>query len=94
MAGAVSAVSATSATSAPPAISPVLPGRVASVDVYRGFVMLLLLAEALRSCDVADALPGSAFWAFFCHHQSHMPWVGASLRPSHCWSRPWSKPPL
>jgi heparan-alpha-glucosaminide N-acetyltransferase len=70
---------AVSATGAPPATSPILPGRLASVDVYRGFVMLLLLAEALRSCDVAEARPGSAFWAFFCHHQSHVPWVGASL---------------
>jgi len=43
------------------------------------FVMFLLLAESLRSCEVADALPGSTFWAFFCHHQSHVPWVGASL---------------
>ena len=57
----------------------VLPGRLVSIDVYRGFVMLLLLAEALRSCDVRGALPGSGFWAFFCHHQSHVPWVGASL---------------
>ena len=62
-----------------PAAATVLPGRLVSVDVYRGFVMLLLLAEALRSCDVAAALPGSPFWAFFCHHQSHVPWVGASL---------------
>jgi len=67
------------AVSTPPAVSPPLPGRLTSVDVYRGFVMLLLLAESLRSCEVADALPGSAFWAFFCHHQSHVPWVGASL---------------
>jgi heparan-alpha-glucosaminide N-acetyltransferase len=59
--------------------TPVLPGRLVSIDVYRGFVMLLLLAEALRSCAVAQALPGSVFWAFFCHHQSHVPWVGASL---------------
>ena len=65
--------------STPPAVSPPLSGRLTSVDVYRGFVMLLLLAESLRSCEVADALPGSAFWAFFCHHQSHVPWVGASL---------------
>src|SRR4029453_15837721 len=65
--------------STPPAVSPPLPGRLTSVDVYRGFVMLLLLAESLRSCDVADALPGSLFWAFFSHHQSHVPWVGASL---------------
>jgi heparan-alpha-glucosaminide N-acetyltransferase len=67
------------AESAPASGAAVLPGRLVSVDVYRGFVMLLLLAEALRSCDVAAALPGSAFWAFFCHHQSHVPWVGASL---------------
>jgi len=67
------------AVSTPPAVSPPLSGRLTSVDVYRGFVMLLLLAESLRSCEVADALPGSAFWAFFCHHQSHVPWVGASL---------------
>jgi len=59
--------------------APALSGRVASVDAYRGFVMFLLWAEALRSCGVAEALPESAFWAFFCHHQSHVPWVGASL---------------
>ena len=53
--------------------------RLTSIDAYRGFVMLLLMAEALRSCDVAAALPASAFWAFFCHHQSHVPWVGGSL---------------
>ena len=59
--------------------APVLPGRLTSLDAYRGFVMLLLMGEALRSCDVADARPGSVFWAFFCHHQSHVAWVGASL---------------
>jgi heparan-alpha-glucosaminide N-acetyltransferase len=63
----------------PPADAPVFAGRVASLDVYRGLVMLLLLGESLRSCEVADALPGSVFWAFFCHHQTHVPWVGASL---------------
>jgi predicted acyltransferase len=55
------------------------PPRVASLDAYRGFVMLLLLAESLRTCDVHAALPGSALWAFLCHHQSHVPWVGMSL---------------
>lgn len=56
-----------------------LPGRLASLDAYRGFVMFLLLAEVLRTCDVRAALPASAFWAFLCHHQSHVPWVGGSL---------------
>jgi predicted acyltransferase len=59
----------------PPSPSP----RLASIDAYRGFVMLLLMAEALRSCEVAAARPDSAFWAFLCHHQSHVPWVGGSL---------------
>ncbi len=58
---------------------PALPGRLASIDAFRGFVMLLLLGEVFRFCDVAAARPGSAFWAFLCHHQSHVPWVGCSL---------------
>jgi predicted acyltransferase len=53
--------------------------RLASLDAYRGFVMFLLLAEVLRTCDVAAALPGSLLWTFLCHHQSHVPWTGASL---------------
>jgi len=55
------------------------PERLASLDAYRGFVMFLLLAEVLRTCEVAAASAGSAFWAFLCHHQSHVPWVGGSL---------------
>ena len=53
--------------------------RLGSLDAYRGFVMLLLMGEALRLCEVAAARPGSTFWALACHHQSHVPWVGASL---------------
>ncbi len=56
-----------------------LPGRLASVDAFRGFVMLLLLGEAWRFCAVAASRPDSAFWAFLCHHQEHVPWVGCSL---------------
>jgi predicted acyltransferase len=61
------------------AVAAPIAGRLGSLDAYRGFVMLLLMAEALRSCEVAAAVPASAFWAFFCHHQSHMAWVGSSL---------------
>ena len=55
------------------------PSRLASLDAYRGAVMLLMIGEALRLCAVAAAQPASAFWAFLCHHQEHVPWVGGSL---------------
>jgi predicted acyltransferase len=61
------------------ALAPPLPGRLASIDAFRGFVMLLLLGEVWRFCAVAAARPDSAFWAFLCHHQEHVPWVGCSL---------------
>src|ERR1700738_1257106 len=54
-------------------------GRIASVDVYRGFVMLLMMAEVLSFSTVAKALPGNAFWKFLAFNQSHVPWVGCSL---------------
>src|SRR3989454_2173736 len=53
--------------------------RLASLDAYRGFVMFLMMAEALRLCRVAAALPESGFWKFLCHHQSHVEWIGCSL---------------
>jgi heparan-alpha-glucosaminide N-acetyltransferase len=56
-----------------------LPGRLSSLDAYRGFVMLLMMGEVLRFCDVALARPASAVWAFLCHHQDHVPWTWGSL---------------
>jgi predicted acyltransferase len=53
--------------------------RLASIDAFRGFVMLLLMAEALELCAVADALPESRFWRFLCRQQSHVEWAGCSL---------------
>ncbi|MEO7523473.1 MAG: DUF5009 domain-containing protein, partial [Ferruginibacter sp.] len=57
-------------------INPPLPqSRVASVDVYRGFVMLLMMAEILSLSKVSESLPGNAFWQFLSFHQSHVPWT-------------------
>lgn len=53
--------------------------RLASIDAYRGLVMLLMMAEVLSFCAVSQALPDSGFWKFLCHHQSHVAWVGCSL---------------
>jgi len=53
--------------------------RVASVDVYRGFVMLLMMGEVLSFTKVSEALPGNSFWQLLSFNQSHVPWIGLSL---------------
>lgn len=55
------------------------PARLASLDAYRGFVMLLMMAEVLHLATVAAAHPDSAVWQFLAFHQSHVEWVGCSL---------------
>ena len=56
-----------------------LGNRIASVDAYRGFVMLLMMGEVLRFGRVSRAIPGNVFWAFLTKHQSHVEWIGCSL---------------
>jgi len=53
--------------------------RVASVDVYRGFVMLLMMGEVLSFSKVSEALPGSSFWQLLAFNQNHVEWMGLSL---------------
>ena len=36
--------------------------RNVAVDAYRGFVMLLMMAEVLRFAQVAQAFPGNWIW--------------------------------
>src|SRR5689334_9997521 len=57
------------ASPAGPPAQPVraLGQRVASVDAYRGMVMLLMMGEVLRFGRVAEAKPDSGFWAFLTH---------------------------
>jgi predicted acyltransferase len=50
-----------------------------AIDAYRGFVMLLMMAEVLHLARVSRAFPDSAFLAFLAYHQSHVPWAGWSL---------------
>jgi predicted acyltransferase len=49
------------------------------VDTYRGFVMLLMMAEVLQLARVAHAFPGNWFWSFLAYHQTHVDWAGCSL---------------
>jgi predicted acyltransferase len=61
-------------------VNPALPiRRIASVDVYRGFVMLLMMAEVLSLQRVARALPESSFWHILAFNQSHVEWSWLSL---------------
>jgi predicted acyltransferase len=53
--------------------------RVTSVDVYRGFVMLLMMAEILSLETVSKALPDSGFWSFLAFNQGHVEWTWLSL---------------
>ena len=68
-----------------PVIAPVsktsraVANRIASIDVYRGFVMLLMMAEVLSFHRVSEALPHSSFWSILAFNQDHVPWVGCSL---------------
>jgi heparan-alpha-glucosaminide N-acetyltransferase len=50
-----------------------------AVDAYRGFVMLLMMAEVLHLARVARAFPDSRFWAILAFNQTHVPWAGCSL---------------
>ena len=50
-----------------------------AVDAFRGFVMLLMMAEVLRLARVARAFPDSGLLAFLAFHQSHVPWAWLSL---------------
>ena len=55
------------------------PGRMVSVDAYRGFVMFLMMAEILHVGRVARAFPDSVFWQTLAFHTSHVAWTGCSL---------------
>lgn len=66
-------------TARPPAPVPAPVSRNVAVDIYRGFVMLLMMAEVLRLARVAQAFPGNWFWAVLAYNQTHVEWAGCSL---------------
>lgn len=55
------------------------PGRLMSMDAYRGFVMILMAAELLQFHRLHEAFPNSVLWGFLAYHQSHVEWAGCSL---------------
>ena len=53
--------------------------RVPSIDVFRGFVMFLMLAEVMRLWTLHDAFPSSWFWSIVAYNTTHVDWQGCSL---------------
>src|SRR6187200_83713 len=60
-------------------LQPQAPARVMSLDAFRGFVMFLMLAEAMRLWTVHEVFPASRFWWFVAYNTTHVPWQGCSL---------------
>jgi uncharacterized membrane protein len=56
-----------------------LVNRVGSIDAFHGFVILLMLTEAMDIPGVAKSLSGNGFWTFWGHEFSHSSWIGCSL---------------
>ena len=53
--------------------------RVGAIDAFRGLVMFLMLAEAMRLWTLHAAFPSSRFWAIVAYNTTHVPWQGCSL---------------
>src|SRR5689334_2694206 len=60
-------------------ISAPVATRIASIDAFRGFVMFLMLAEAMRLWTLHTAFPESRFWAIVAYNTTHVQWQGSSL---------------
>ena len=59
--------------------APSLPKRVLSIDAFRGFVMTLMLAEALHLPSLPKAFPESWIAATIAFNTSHVAWAWGSL---------------
>jgi heparan-alpha-glucosaminide N-acetyltransferase len=53
--------------------------RNVAVDAYRGFVMLLMMAEVLQFYHASRQYPGNLLLRILSFNQSHVAWAGMSL---------------
>jgi heparan-alpha-glucosaminide N-acetyltransferase len=59
--------------------APIGGGRNVAIDAYRGFVMLLMMAEVLNLARVAGAFPDNWLLGILAWNQTHVEWAGCSL---------------
>jgi heparan-alpha-glucosaminide N-acetyltransferase len=68
------------AAAQPSSLPPLQPAaRNIALDAYRGFVMLLMMAEVLHLARVSHNFPGNWFWNLLAYNQTHVEWAGCSL---------------
>jgi heparan-alpha-glucosaminide N-acetyltransferase len=63
----------------PPGSSPPVPARLASLDAYRGAIMLLMASAGLGLTQVARGHPDSPVWQWVGRHCEHASWAGCTL---------------
>src|SRR4051812_18723469 len=55
------------------------PARLASLDTYRGLVMLLMASEGLGLAEVAKHFPESGIWQGLARQSDHARWQGCTV---------------
>ncbi len=55
------------------------PKRLLSLEAYRGFIVLAMVAGDVGLTQIRDHLDGSWLGAFVAHHTEHVPWAGCSF---------------
>lgn len=65
------------ATSTEPALQP--PARLASLDAYRGAIMLLMASGGLGLAKIAEHYPDCGIMQALGHHSDHAEWAGCTL---------------
>ncbi len=60
-------------------VARVTADRNVAVDAYRGFVMVLMMAEILNFARVSRTFPGNLLWQVLAFNQTHVEWAGCSL---------------
>lgn len=55
------------------------PKRLASLDAYRGAIMLLMASGGLGLAEIAKEFPDSSVWQILGHQSDHVQWAGCTL---------------